>query len=131
MGTLLKNDTKIPVQVSIEKEYIIFGTQLNGKMQAEIGMYIPHQNKFIFSDHISANSQNSMICFEGYKKDFFADIWNKYLESLPIDFESFVVNPLIFDIFFFNETLFFYSYGALKFKSLSFFKDNFKILKKD
>lgn len=131
VGTSIEESVAIPVQVSVDREYILFGAQRDGQMLSEIGMYIPHENKFIFSDHVSTDPENSMICFEGYKKDFFTSIWTSYLELLPIDFESFVVNPLIFDIFFFNETLFFYSYGALKFKSLSYFKDNFKILQRD
>ena len=131
VGENNNNDQNIPVQISVDKQYILYGTQLNGEMLPQIGMYIPHKNKFIFSDHISVNSQNSMMSFEGYDKIFFTDIWKNYLTSLPVDFESFEVNPFIFDIFSFNETLFFYSYGAFKFKSLKLFKDNFKILRRD
>ena len=131
VGHSLDESVPTPVQVSVDREYILFGAQREGQMLSEIGMYIPHENKFIFSDHVSASPENSMICFEGYKKDFFTSIWTTYLERLPIDFEAFIINPLIFDIFFFNETLFFYCYGALKFKSLNYFKDNFKILRQD
>jgi hypothetical protein len=127
----MQSGQKFPVQVSVDREYIMYGTQLNGELLPEIGMYFPHENKFVFSDHISANSQNSMISYEGYRRDFFTSIWKNYLMNLPIDFESFEVNPFIFDLFSFNETLFFYSYGAFKFKSLKNFKDNFRILRRE
>lgn len=121
----------MPVQIAVDKDRILFGAQQDGRMAAEVGVYVPHQNKFYFSDQLSSNPENSMVCFEGYKKNFFSEIWCEYLASLPAEFESFEVNPFIFDIFSFNETLFFYVYGLFRFKSLQTFRDNFRILRPD
>jgi hypothetical protein len=131
VGVTGQEHTDIPIQVSVDREHIMYGQMNAGQMSSKIAIYYPHENKYTFSENVSKNEENSMITFEGYQKDFFSDIWKKYLERLPVDFEAFYVQSLIFDMHFFNEALFFYLYGAFKFRSLQFFKDNFNIVQPD
>lgn len=121
----------VPIQVSVDKQHILFGKMSLGQISPQIAIYYPGQNKFTHSEHVSGEEQNSMVIFEGFQKDFFADIWKEYLDSLPVDFEVFYVQSLVVDMHFFNEALFFYLYGAFKFRSLQFFKDNFQIIRRD
>lgn len=127
MGAELRD---FPVQVSVDKQHILYGQMSGEQFHQKVGLYFPDQNKFCFVENFSSQADQHRTSFEGFQKDFFADIWREYLDSLPVDFEGFSVQSLIFNMHFFNEALFFYLYGAFKLRSLEFFKDNLRIVQK-
>lgn len=120
-----------PIFAFYRQSKLVFGLGNDDGFNKTIGIFYPHENKFIeaffASSKIYFNSDQDPV--EGIPRTFIPLLLKKFLKMHQIKkMEELIVSP-IFNMTYFNDAFLFYLFGLLKFKAREFFPDHLNIIR--